>query len=226
MKHFILGLFIFALLGCNQTKKQEDSVSEKGATITKLIRESKRIQYPLSVEYSFDGEPDTMFVTLNNHRCFITPEGSVFKEDSSLYFNIRCQDLIERLYFYKVDSDLVAIYVDTDMDGAATFVEKIDTFKNKTIWKVDAGGFNLGKPVRIDNDVYLSTIGFIGKLDLTNGKFRWKFEDLYDKGKFNDFDEPTFFKKNIVLFKSTEHVTKRVDSILVDDEAEKIIKMN
>jgi outer membrane protein assembly factor BamB len=226
MKYILLGLAITTLLGCNQIKKQENIASEIKNTTTKLKPESKNIQYPLSVEYSFDGEPDTMFVTLNNYKCLITPEGYVFKEDSSLYFNIRCQDEIERLYFYKVDSDFVAIYVDTDMDGAATFVERIDLTNNKTIWKIDAGGFNLGKPVISDNYAYLSTIGFIGKLDMKSGKFIWKFDNLYDKGKYNNFKEPTFFKENIVLFESKEHTTGRIDSIIVDDKNGKILRID
>jgi len=82
------------------------------------------------------------------------------------------------------------------------------------------------RPVIIDQYAYLSTIGFIGKLDLISGEFKWEFDNLYDNGKYNNFEEPEFFENNKVLFLSKMHGNNVFDSILVDDEHGQIIKKN
>jgi len=226
MKRILLFALLASLIGCNQTAEQKSATSELKPKKIKFIYEMLDTKYPDEVEYTLEIEPDTMFATINNHKCLIDYTGEVYKEDGSLYFNIRCDNYIDKLYFFNVDSALIAFYVDTDMDCAGARVEMIDIKNNKTIWKTFAGGFNLARPVIVNHYAYLSTVGFVGKLDLRNGKFLWRFDDLYywdnkSRGKYNSFDEPIFFRDSMVLFLS--HGIYSLDSIVVDDRTGKIL---
>ena len=82
----------------------------------------------------------------------------------------------------------------------------------------------MAKPLIVDNKAYISTIGFIGKLNLSTGKFEWKFDGLYRDGKYNSFGTPEFYENGLVMFKSFDAVTKQTNSILIDDKRGKIVK--
>lgn len=225
MKRIFYVIFLFAFLSCNHSSKQQNvnaEISDKTAT-EKVV--AKSIDYPVCVEYTSEHEPDTMFVTLNDEKFLITPEGKVKKKDGTLFFNIHCDNLIEQLYFFRIDNDWVAVYEDTDMDCTGNVVERIDVKNNKSVWKVYAGGFNSSKPVRVDNNVYISTIGFVGKLDISTGKYQWQYDNLYRDGKYNSFDETKFLNANEILFRSVNPMNETmVDSIIIDDKTGKIIR--
>ncbi len=81
-------------------------------------------------------------------------------------------------------------------------------------------GFNLGQPVIVGNMAYLSTIGSVGKIDLNTGKYVWKFDNLYENGKYNNFYEPVFHEGDLVLFSDGQN------SILINDRKGEILKMD
>lgn len=71
--------------------------------------------------------------------------------------------------------------------------------------------------------MYISTIAFIGKLDISKGKYQWKYEDLYKDGKYTSFEETQFLNQDNVLFKSICMMHDEiVDSIIVDDQTGKM----
>ena len=228
MKIAYFTLFQFFIVAC-QNRVNNISVSE---SIEKnddtlgyvFVPINKDIKKAIEVTYTDDFEPDTMFVDLFNEKYMITKEGEIYKEDS-LIFDLKIDDLIERLYFIPIEKDeLVVIFTETDMDYAGSLVKRISLKNNKILWSVRAGGFNMVHPVYIDNYVYLSTIGFVAKLDFLTGKFEWKFENLYNKGKYNSFKMPRFYENDIVLFLSKKHDSPIPDSIFIDEKLKKIIK--
>ena len=40
------------------------------------------------------------------------------------------------------------------------------------------------------DDLYLTALGFIAKLNLTTGRYAWVHKDLYADGRFNAFKRP------------------------------------
>ena len=225
MKQFIYALMVVSIFGCKNSKEGQTSKVEKIDTLKVLLIEERNIEYPISVQYTGYFEPDTMLLTMNDKKYIVTPKGKVFKKDGTLFFDIRCEYQIEDIYFYSLDGEIIVIYVDTDMDGAGSSAKRINPDKNTIIWETRIYGFNMGRPVIIDKKAYLSTIAFVGKLNLVTGKYDWKFEDLYKNGKYNSFGEPKFFEDDVVLFTS-ERLSGQVDSILIQDRTGQLLKMN
>ncbi len=225
MKHLLFIIITIGIISCNNSRKENNAISTIDSTNV-LVPIKANLIYPLSVDYSGPIGQDTMYLNLNNEKLRITRHGEAFNNKDSLLFDLKLEYYIENIYIQKIDDDLVAIFVESDGDGAGGCAKRISLNSNEILWSKHFGGFNMHQPVIIDNYAYLSTIGFIGKLDLNNGEFKWKFENLYDKGKYNSFEEPVFFENNKVLFLSKMHNKSVFDSILVDDERGKILKIN
>ena len=239
-KNIYFLLFLFILLACNNkaNKNTEIQVMEDIEDAKDLLSDTATIQNyvfipinrntqkAIEVAYDDDVEPDTMYVNLFNEDLIITRDGEIYKNDL-LVFELELEEFfaIEKLFFIPIEKDeLVAIYTDTDMDCSGSVVQRISLKSNKILWSVNFGGFNMAPPVYIDDCVYLSTIGVLAKLNYLTGKFDWKFEDLYDKGKYNSFGFPHFYENDIVLFTSKKYDSPVPDSIFIDEKLKKIIK--
>ena len=82
----------------------------------------------------------------------------------------------------------------------------------------------MATPVYDNKYLYLSSVGNICKLNFDTGEFDWKFENLYNNGKYNSFNKPEFLDNNMILFTSIrEDDSGRIDSIIVDDLIKNIV---
>ena len=186
----------------------------------------KDTRSPVTAQNTSEFMPDTMTAKINNLKILVTPDGKVLREDCVYYFNIRSKLNIEQLYFYNYENDIISIYTETDYDVAGSVAKRINIAFDSIIWEAIIPGFNLAKPVFINNKAYLSSIGFVGKLDLNTGNYDWQFVNLFKDGKYNSFGQPKFFKPDLILFTSKEFSTGRLDSILIEDNKGIILKMN
>jgi hypothetical protein len=59
-------------------------------------------------------------------------------------------------------------------------------------WHLKIPAFNVGAGTLEGSSLFVSGIGFIGRIDVESGKYIWKHEGLYDKRDqaFNSFDAP------------------------------------
>jgi hypothetical protein len=224
MKFILIICSLIICVSCHL--KQDQKISEPKTTTStgSLIRDNKRIEYSIHASGNSDFLPDTLFFNLQGNKLMVTSNGKVYKPNDSLLFDIRAEFQIADLYLYPIDNDIVAVYVDDDGDAAGSFAKRISLSNDRIIWTTEVGAFNLGKPVIYNNYMYLSTIGFIGKLNLNTGKFDWKFENLYDEGKYNGFSEPGFYKNSLVAFAAKQPVAARIDTIVVDEKQGKIVR--
>jgi hypothetical protein len=83
-----------------------------------------------------------------------------------------------------------------------------------TTWQLQIPGFNVAEPVTDVTTVYVSSIGFVGAIDLNVGEYKWKHDGLYDNGEFNSFERATL-NGDVVLFKDSNH---RPDSVISIDK--------
>ena len=226
MKNILLITLIVGLLSCSQTKKDDS----RKTTNENLVERKVDFKYPISVEYSEttkkSGFPDTMYFNLNNERILLLPNGKAFNQKNSLVFDLKLENEIHYIYFQEYYSDLIAIFVETDMDASTGQAKRISLNSDSIKWSISFGGFNMERPVIIDNFAYISTIGFIGKLDMNSGNFIWKFDDLYENDKYANFDEPKFLENNRILFLSKSYGKNYADTIIIDDNEGKILKKN
>lgn len=108
---------------------------------------------------------------------------------------------VEKIYLNAGGANLIISAQLSDGESGASKVLAIDRESARRVWTLDLPGFNLGAPVQVGSDLYVSVIGFVGKIDLTTGRFRWKHENLYDKTGFNGV-ALVRFKQDVVEFDS------------------------
>jgi hypothetical protein len=94
------------------------------------------------------------------------------------------------LAFTRVDGDPVFVVQETDNEVGAGFVIRLDSLSLTQKWTAHVPGFNIGFPLLDGHDLYVTCIGFVGKLSLENGQYSWRFDDLYATEKFTAFDRP------------------------------------
>jgi hypothetical protein len=99
---------------------------------------------------------------------------------------------VERVYYLDGGGDLIIIYGISDGDVGGGTVIRLENKTLKKRWPGNIPGFNIGESVVKDKWLYLTAIGFVGKLDLNTGKYTWKYDGLYKKmpGVFNSFERP------------------------------------
>ncbi|MBC7400855.1 MAG: hypothetical protein H7289_13015 [Mucilaginibacter sp.] len=167
------------------------------------------------------GDEDTVYASLNNIDFTIYPDGNIeeFKKGSpKVSYKLSTNKRVETAFISFYRNNLIVYYTETDSESGGSVVESFDTATQKLNWKARAYGFNLGNPVIKTNIAYISTIGFVGKLNLETGKYYWKHENLYDRDiyAFNQFDSVLFVDHN-VIFISKRTTQKITDSIIVND---------
>jgi hypothetical protein len=222
MKIVVPTLLLILLFSCksNSNKQESDTIS-----IPEVVNSDTSLdmnyESPEAVDFLKENEKDSFLVEVNNEKLLITKAGKAFK-GKKLAFDIKSATPIRLLYVQPFKRDYVVFYEYTDEKGVGSRAKLVSN-KNKILWETQVGGFNLASPLIIGNYAYLSTFGFIGKLNLAEGKFIWKFENLGEK--YESFEEPKFYKDSSVLFLHKASSTK-LDSLLIDDKNGKMIRVS
>jgi hypothetical protein len=186
----------------------------------------RKVNFPIKAKASNNQMMDDILIaTLNQTEFMITPEGKLSWGQNFIYsINLSPEGFIESAYLYMRTDTLLIFYSDeSGGDAYPCKIEKIDLTKQHRIWKSDISGFNLGLPYIVDNFAYVTTVGEISKLNLDNGKFVYKYDDLYDREKtsFNHFDS-IIFKDSLTIFLSKNYLSGRIDSVIVDEKTTKL----
>ena len=133
---------------------------------------------------------------------------------------------IERVDYIDREGDLIIIYGITDSDAGGGTVIRMDDKTLRPRWIAHIPGFNIGQAVVKDRWLYLTAIGFVGKLDLETGRYNWSFDGLYKEGPggFNSFKRPIIEND---LIKFTEVLAFESEyppvTIVIDDKTGSII---
>jgi len=90
-----------------------------------------------------------------------------------------------RGYFGTFGDDVILVFEVHNFESGGIGVVRFDSRALEVRWRIHIPAFNLGEPGVEGRALYLSGVGFIGKLDLETGGFQWKHEDLL--GKANAF---------------------------------------
>ncbi len=146
--------------------------------------------------------------TLNGTPYEITKEGKISKNfksgRKSAQLKIGADEELSRIVYYaQHEADLLILTeVQAGGDGASVLY-RVDPGSLKTKWIVSIPGFNVANGLIEGNSVYLAAIGFVAKVELRNGRYAWKHDDLYRKykkdGAFNIFETPKIEEDRIVF---------------------------
>ena len=145
--------------------------------------------------YNAGMEPDTFSFLADGQRYLVDPEGHAMRLTAAQTLQRFALSLdtgmhVERLGFTRVQGDPVFLYQQTDNEGASGFVARFDAITLHPKWAVRVPGFNVGFALVDGADLYVTCIGFVGKLDLFTGKYSWRHDNLYQTEGFNDFGRP------------------------------------
>ncbi len=229
--------FIFLILfGCSGPDNNSQARFETNPqeTETPGARANTNIIRPVRVKAMTQTitEEDTVEVTMKDRHYILYPDGKIAVLNTTTKlsdtFHLKTDLIVDEAHFLDYKNDLIVYYSATDNDCGSSYIEAYDRNTNKLKWNNAIYGFNLTDPVVTGNITYVASIGFIGKLNLDNGRYLWKHDDLYDQTKFDGFGsiETT---GNKVSFIQSHWVkdTKPPGRIIVNDktgEIEKIIK--
>ena len=216
-KTLLLAFVIF--IGCNVKNRNENGNLEYRNALIKELKFVKANTKTIK-------EEDTIRTVFEGNQYTLYPDGKIeiFKSNNiidSLRLDIK--DIIEEAYFYSFKNNFIVFYTETDFDVSASFVEWFDKDSYKVKWKNEVGGFNLASPYILDSLCYVASIGFVGKLNLNNGKYFWKHDDLYDKTKFDAFHGIEFKNDCIHFIQSKSNINNgEPGRVIIQDESGEI----
>lgn len=226
MKFLFIGIII--ILASYQPHIDKKNILSNNTIIAKTTDSllKLRIEHPIAVEYTNISNSDTNFINLQHQKLLVTPKGNVISENK-LLFEIHPKGNIQKIFPFFIEGDIVIIYSFSTLNNDSGSSAKRISLKNNTeIWEKSIYGFSLEPPVLVNGFIYLSTIGFIGKLNVKTGEFIWEFDDFFKNGNFISFNEPLFYKDSSVLFTEKSPANATACSILIDDKNSRILKIS
>lgn len=144
--------------------------------------------------YTTDMEPEPFVFLVGAERYQLQPDGQGVRVvgTDAMPFAIPVDTglHLERLTFTRFDDDPVFLYQITDNEVGTSRVARLDNASLRVKWVSKVPGFNLGYALRDGSHLYVTCIGFVGKLDLTDGRYLWRHDNLYQTERFNDFRPP------------------------------------
>ncbi|WP_452230058.1 hypothetical protein [Lacinutrix sp. MEBiC02404] len=168
---------------------------------------------------------DTLILKTNYKDFMISPFG-LFKVNSNNAIQLKTDFIVDTAYLHETKEYYYVFFTDTEGDAATSWIEKIKKKPLKSEYITQIYGFNLGVPIIYKEDVYVSAMGFVGKINLPTGTYKWKHNNLYDNERysFNIFDT-VLVNELDVEFISKNDQSKRIDKVIVDNKTGKIRKI-
>lgn len=161
---------------------------------------------------------DTLF--FDSLPVLIEPDGTVLliSDSDTATIDLSTEVYVDRAHLHQSDSILFIFYGETDMLSGTSYLEAYDLERLTLLYKTPIPGFNLGQPVIRDQMAYVSSLGFVGKIDLMSGDYLWKFDELYDRNSydFNDFDAAEF-EDGLISFRSHNRIKNSTRTIIIND---------
>jgi hypothetical protein len=203
---------------CSDNKIKESNVVIK--------KPSLNITLPTEATFKNSDElnEDSLIVTIDKTTYLVTAKGKLFWEQNPTdTIQLIADEVIEKAYLHKFNDTLFIFYTETDYEGSTSRLVKINLETKQTVWSAEILGFNLGIPYIIDNFAYVTAIGFVGKINLTTGKYQYEFDSLYSNGAFNSFDS-IIFQNDKVYFISKQFQKTIADTIIVNEKTKQLFK--
>ena len=140
----------------------------------------------------------------------------------STYFKLSIPKdfIIKRLLFSDCLGDLLLIYEITNFESGSGIVSRLDRKTLQTKWQAEIFGFNIAEPLFKKDFLYLTSIGWAGKLNLSTGKYAWQHHDLYRSSpdSYNSFEKPIAEAGKIIFIESESPFLKKIPLRLVVDD--------
>jgi hypothetical protein len=130
---------------------------------------------------------------------------------------------IQNLAFMEYEGNLLLLTEFSDHDSGWGNIYSFSSKNSRLNWKAYIRGFNIGEALIEKKYAYITAIGFVAKIDLNNGRYIWKNQNLYKRNEsFNNFAKPEI-KGQQVIFRGASDLAKVQKSIVVNKMSGKIL---
>jgi hypothetical protein len=108
---------------------------------------------------------------------------------------------VEKLLFTPYLDDLMLAYTVSDGEYKVSNVSRIDGQTLEPVWNAIVPAFNMGVPAIQEQHIYVTSIGFIGKINVETGEYVWKHDELWQRndGGYNSFALPIFDGEQVIF---------------------------
>jgi len=108
-------------------------------------------------------------------------------------------------------------------DAGAAAVTLLDNSSLEVKWLTQIPAFNVLPAVR-DDHIYVSGVGFVSKIDLKNGDYVWRHDQLYDRETFafGHFYDPVFADGMVIFEDASGRQDNPRKRIVVNDQSGEI----
>ncbi|HEX7296603.1 MAG TPA: hypothetical protein VF251_12665 [Pyrinomonadaceae bacterium] len=132
------------------------------------------------------------------------------------------------LYYIVYKEDLVLLSDIGDVEYGGGFIARLNRQTLNLKWKNSLAGFNVGNGLIHEGYAYVTSIGFIGKIDIESGKYAWRHGDLYRRHNkaFNSFDLPEIVGEAVVFRETPDPYRTKIAVITIDRKTGRILKID
>jgi hypothetical protein len=145
-------------------------------------------------------------------------------------FNLRLDrgESVSRAFYSEFEGDLLLL-LHTNVAGVGLgFVTRLEQPSMRGLWRQRIPASDVGEPLRDGHNLYVTGMGFVGKLDLRTGEYAWLHDDLEEvRGggpeALHAFDEPEL-DGDAVLFRERPVYNPR-RTLVIDRKSGDIIRV-
>lgn len=145
-------------------------------------------------------------------------------------FNLRLDrgESISRAFYSEFEGDLLLL-LHTNIGGIGLgFVTKLEQPSMRGLWRQRIPAGDVGHTLRDGHSLYVTGLGFVGRLDLRTGEYDWQYDDLEvesgaDPKPLHTFDEPEL-DGDAVLFRERPVYNPR-RTLVLDRKSGKVIRV-
>jgi hypothetical protein len=177
-------------------------------------------------------KPTKFSFAIGNEKIVITSRGNVEANYSNgatkkIKIPLEKNFFIEALQFSDCLDDIIVVCQLSDNECGFGQAFRLDRDRLRVKWIAEIRGFNVGEPLLQNNYLYLTSISWVGKLDVLTGKYNWQIDNLFTRpsGWYNAFKKP-FIKDGKVFFPEGIGVSRKRQpmTLIVDDKTGKILE--
>lgn len=176
---------------------------------------------------------DDFYVRIKDSAYFCNYKGKMQSADTlgnrvNTLFNLNAEYLIDKVYFLPINNNQFYVsWQETDHKGVYTYFALFDRGNDTPVWKRSIKAHSPGQPVIDSDNVYISSLGMIGKVGLYSGELIWQHDSLFDplSLKYKAFNQPLLYTHSVCFFDFPIVGKKgKADTIWVNDVSGKLIR--
>src|SRR5215207_3598544 len=145
-------------------------------------------------------------------------------------FNLRLDrgESVNKLFYSEFEGDLLLLLHTTIADIGLGFVTRLEQPSMRGLWRQRIPASDVGESLREGHNLYVTGMGFVGKLDLRTGEYAWQYVDLeveHGTGPkpLHTFDDPEL-DGDAVLFRERPVYNPR-RTLVIEKKSGKIIRV-